>query len=88
MTHDERLNLAKRLINDEINRTLEMWSTPKDIHTYLWGWRDTETVGNNHGDQFFYADNVIRIVNGLRLNYTLTLCINEDGEPTPAIHFW
>lgn len=88
MKHDERLKLAKRLINEEINRTLEMWSTPEDLHTYAWGWRNSDTVGNNHGNQFFCAEEVVSIVNVLRLNYTLTICENEDGEPTPALHIW
>lgn len=88
MINDERLELAKRLINEEINRTLSMWSTPEELYTYAWGWRDTDTVGNNHGDQFFYAEEVVRIVNALRLNYTLTIVKNEDGEPTPALHIW
>lgn len=88
MKEDERLELAKWLINEEICRTLSMWSTPEELHTYAWGWRDTDTVGNNHGDQFFYAEEVVRIVKGLRLNYTLTICENEDGEPTPALHIW
>ena len=88
MKHDERLKLAKRLINEEINRTLEMWSTPEDIYTYAWGWRNSDTVGNNHGNQFFCAEEVVSIVNVLRLNYTLTICENEDGEPTPALHIW
>lgn len=88
MNHDERLELAKRLINEEINRTLTMWSTPEDIHTYAWGWRSSDTVGNNHGNQFFCAEEVVSIVNVLRLNYTLTICENEDGEPTPALFIW
>lgn len=88
MSHNERLELAKKLINEEINRTLEMWSTPEDLHTYAWGWRNTDTVGNNHGNQFFCAEEVVSIVNVLRLNYTLTICDNEDGEPTPALHIW
>lgn len=85
MNKEERFELAKRLINEEINRTQSMWSTPEDLYTYAWGWRDSETVGNNHGNQFFYAEEVVRIVNALRLNYTLTICKNCDGEPTPAI---
>lgn len=88
MNHDERLELAKRLINEEINRTLAMWSSPEDLHTYAWGWRNTDTVGNNHGNQFFCAEEVVSIVNVLRLNYTLTICENEDGEPTPALLIW
>lgn len=88
MNHDERLELAKRLINEEINRTLAMWSTPEDLHTYAWGWRNTNTVGNNHGNLFFRTEEVVSIVNVLRLNYTLTICENEDGEPTPALHIW
>lgn len=85
MNKDERLELAKRLINEEINRTLTMWSTPEDLYTYAWGWRDTDTVGNNHGHQFFYAEEVIGIVNGLRLHYSLTITKNEEGEPTPGL---
>ena len=85
MKHEERLELAKRLINEEINRTLTMWHSPQDIETYAWGWRDLNTVSNNHGDQFFYADEVLNIVHTLRLNYTLRICENCDFEPTPAI---
>lgn len=88
MNHDERLELAKRLINEEINRTLTMWSTPEELHTYAWGWRDTDTVGNNHGKQFFQAEEVVGIVKALRLNYLLTICNNEDGQPTAGIHIW
>lgn len=88
MNHDERLELAKRLINEEINRTLAMWSTPEDLYTYAWGWRGSDTVGNNHGHQFFNAEEVVGIVKSLRLNYTLTITENEDGEPTPALHIW
>lgn len=85
MNHDERLELAKKLINEEINRTLAMWSTPEELQTYAWGWRGSDTVGNNHGNQFFYAEEVVGIVKALRLNYSLTLTKNEDGEPTPAL---
>lgn len=85
MNHDERLELAKRLINEEINRTLAMWSTPEDLYIYAWGWRGSDTVGNNHGGQFYYAKEVFRIVKALRLNYSLTITKNEDGEPTPGL---
>lgn len=85
MNHDERLELAKRLINEEINRTLAMWTSPEDLHTYAWGWRDSETVGNNHGHQFFNAEEVVGIVKALRLNYSLTITKNEEGEPTPGL---
>lgn len=88
MKHDERLELAKRLINEEINRTLAWFSTPEDLYTYAWGWRDSDSVGNNHGNQFFQVEEVIRIVKALRLNYTLIIRNNEDGEPTPALHIW
>ena len=88
MNHKERLELAKRLINEEINRTLAMWSDPEDIHTYAWGWIDPYTVGNNHGDQFFYVEEVVEIVKVLRLNYTLTIRKNLDGEPTPALNIF
>lgn len=88
MNHEERIELAKRLINEEINHTLSMWKTSQDIETYAWGWRDLDTVSNNHGDQFFCAEEVINIVKALRLNYTLTICENCDFEPTPAIHIW
>lgn len=85
MNHDERLELAKRLINEEINRTLAMWSTPEELHTYAWGWRASDTVGNNHGSQFFNTEEVVGIVTALRLNYSLTITKNEDGEPTPGL---
>ena len=85
MNHEERLELAKRLINEEINRTLALWSSTEDLYTYAWGWRDPNTVGNNHGDQFFSVEEVVGIVKALRLNYTLVIRNNEDGEPTPAI---
>lgn len=88
MNHEERLEIAKRLINEEINRTLAMWSNTEDLHIYAWGWLDTESVGNNHGDQFFYAEEVALIVKALRLNYTLVIRNNVDGEPTPALHIW
>ena len=88
MNHEERLELAKRLINEEINRTLTMWSTPEDLRTYAWGWRDPNAVGNNHGDQFFNVEEVVEIVKALRLYYTLTIRNNEDGEPTPALLIW
>lgn len=85
MDHEERLELAKRLINEEINRTLEMWLTPEDLYTYAWGWRSDDIVSNNHGNQFFNADEVITIVKAYRLSYILSVCNNCDGEPTPAI---
>lgn len=85
MDREERLELAKKLINEEINSSLSMWKSHVDIHTYAWGWLDKETVGNNHGNQFFYADEVIGLVKALRLSYTLTVRDNCDGEPTAAI---
>lgn len=85
MNHDERVELAKRLINEEINRTFAMWTSPEDLYTYAWGWRASDTVGNNHGNQFFNADEVIGIVNALRLNYSLIITKNEEGEPTPGL---
>ena len=88
MKQEKRLELAKQLIDDEIDRALNMWSTSQDRYTYAWGWREPYTVGNNHGHQFFYAEEVISIVKALRLNYTLTICNNEDGDPTPALRIW
>lgn len=85
MNKEQRIELAKRLINVEINRTMSMWSNPEDLYTYAWGWRNNDTVSNNHGNQFFNADEVLNIVRVLRLSYTLTICENCDGEPTPAI---
>lgn len=86
MNHDKRLEKAKRLINEEINRTLTMWSSfPEELHTYAWGWRASDTVGNNHGNEFFNAEEVVAIVKALRLNYSLIITKNEEGEPTPGL---
>lgn len=85
MNKEQRIELAKRLINVEINRTMSMWANPEDLYTYAWEWRNNDTVSNNHGNQFFNADEVLNIVHALRLNYSLTICNNCDGEPTPAI---
>ena len=84
MTHEEKMDLAKRMINEKINMTLESWQG-KDILTYAWGWRNDSTLSSNHDGQFFYLEEVQAIIKAVGLNYTLTVGPNCDGNPTPYI---
>lgn len=85
----ERVEIAVTLIQDLINYTLEIWGdNPENLTTYAWGWRSEHEVGNNHGNEFYYADEVIKILVGLELNWHLSLAKNADGELTPTIHFF
>lgn len=84
MTHDEKLELAKKLINEKFNKTLELWQG-NDLLTYAWGWRNEDTLSSNHDGQFYYLDQIVLIVKALGLNYTVTVGNNLDGKPTPYI---
>ena len=84
MTKDEKMTLAKKLINEEINKTLSRWNG-HDLTTYAWGWRDEWTVSSNHDSQFFYLEEVRAITKALGLSYTLAVGPNCDGQPTPYI---
>lgn len=85
----ERVEIACQLIDDLINETLEMWAdNPERLDDYAWGWRKENELGNNHGTAFFYADEVIKILDALELNWHLSLAKNADGDLTPTIHFF
>lgn len=85
----ERLEIAVTLLQDQINYTLEIWGdNPENLNTYAWGWRGEHEVGNNHGSSFYYADEVIKILVALELNWHLSLKENADGELTPTIRFF
>lgn len=87
MTQDEKMALAKKLINEKINETLSRW-TGNDLMTYAWGWRDERTVSSNHDDQFFYMEEIHAITMALDLHYCLTVGPNCDGQPTPYISIY
>lgn len=84
MTQDEKMALAEKLINEEINKTLSMWNG-HDLKTYAWGWRNEWTVSSNHDGQFFNLEEVRAITKALGLTFTLTVGPNCDGQPTPYI---
>lgn len=89
MSKKERIDMATKLLNEQMNDTLQTWSDqPEKLKDYTWGWRKENEVGNNHGSAFFYADEVIKIMEALELNWHLTLAKNADGELTPTIHFF
>lgn len=89
MSKEERIDMATKLLNEQMNDTLQTWSdVPEKLIYYAWGWREENTVGNNHGSAFFYADDVIKILEALELNWHLSLAKNEDGELTPTIYFF
>ena len=87
MNKEERIELAKKLINEEINRTLERWEG-EDLLTYAWGWRNEDTVSSNHHTCFYNYDVVKAIANGLRLNVGLSVGPNCDGNMTPYVQIW
>ena len=84
MTHEEKMDLAKQMINEKINKTLERWQG-HDLLTYAWGWRNETTLSSNHEGQFFNLEEVQPIIKALELNYTITVGPNCDGNPTPYI---
>ena len=87
MNKEERIELAKKLINEEINRTLERWEG-EDLLTYAWGWRNEDTVSSNHHTCFYNYDVVKAIANGLRLKVGLSVGPNCDGNMTPYVQIW
>lgn len=89
MSREERIDLATKLLDEHINDVLQTWSDkPEKWNDYVWGWRDKNEVGNNHGKSFFYANDVIKILEALELNWYLSLAKNVDGELTPTICFF
>ena len=89
MSKEMRIEIVEKILFEHMNDTLDSWSDDAEkLNTYAWGWRDDQTVGNNHGQTFYYADNVIKTLEALELNWHLTLADNEDGEPTPCIHYF
>lgn len=88
------LKLAERLINQAMNETIQMWSDqPERLSDYAWGYRyvgngDGFSVGNNHGDTFFYAGEVIDIARVCGCSYYLDTHLNEEGELTPCVHVY
>lgn len=85
MTKNEKMAIARKLINAKINETLEMWAGKEELTTYAWGWRDIDTVSSNHDGQFFNMDDIAAICKVLKLNYTLTVGLNLDNKPTPFV---
>lgn len=85
MNRKAKFEMAVELINDLIERTNERWTTDKEIRTYAWGWRDSETLSSLHDTQFFYMDEISSICRTLGLNYTLSVGDNIDGVPTPFV---
>lgn len=84
MNKDEKMELAKKLINEVINKTVNRWNG-NDLITYSWGWRDESTLSSDHDGQFFYIEEVRAIIKALNLNITITVGPNLDGKPTPYI---
>ena len=56
MKKNEKIALAKRMINDLINETLNQWAGLPELPTYAWGWRRENTLSSNYDSQFFYMD--------------------------------
>lgn len=79
------MEMAVRIINDMMERTLSMWVTKQDIQTYAWGWRNECTISSDHDKQFFYMHEIDQLCHTLGLTYTLTVGNNLDGEPTPYV---
>lgn len=88
MTYDERIDTARILIDSEIDETFQMWTEDEHRAIYAWGWIDKLTVGSLYNTQFFYLEEVLKIVHALRLNYTLTVNKNKNGDLTPAIQIF
>lgn len=83
------LETAKTLVKQCIYETLEKYvGTPK-MRIYEWGFcqssEESFTVGSQHEDCFFYADDVINIARACGCNYLLCVRENVDGKPTPCI---
>lgn len=79
-----------RLINLEINYTIERWSdSPNDLKFYAWGYREvydnSVTLGSNHDKCFFYADCIIKLAKAFGYSWFLTIKDNADGEPTSCV---
>lgn len=85
MTKKAKFELAVELINDLIKKTNERWTTDREIRTYAWGWRNSDTLSSLHDSQFFYMDEISRICRTLGLHYSLTVGDNLDGVPTPFV---
>lgn len=85
MKKNEKIAVARKLINDLINETLNQWAGLPELQTYAWGWRSEDTLSSNHEGQFFYMDEIAAIVHVCGLNYTLTVGMNCDNRPTPYI---
>ena len=85
MKKNEKIALAKRMINDLINETLNQWAGLPELQTYAWGWRSEDTLSSNHDSQFFYMDEVAAIVHACGLNYMLKVGLNLDNHWTPYI---
>lgn len=88
------LKLAKRLVNQAINETIQLWhDQPERLSDYAWGYRyggngDEFAVGNNHGNTFFNAGEVIDIARVCGCSYFLDTHLNEEGELTPCVHVY
>lgn len=85
MKKEQKIELAKRIINDMMEQTVSTWKAPQDIQTYAWGWRSEYTISSDHDDQFFYMHEIDQLCHTLGLSYTLTVGNNLDGEPTPYV---
>lgn len=89
MSKEERIDLATKLLNEQMNYTLQSWSyNPERLKVYAWGWRADNEVGSNHMADFYQADVVIKILDALELTWHLSMAFNEDGDLTPTIHFY
>ena len=82
-----RLKMAHELINDVIEETIRRYADNPNCSEFILGWRDTNTVGSDHGHNLFAAE-IIKIVEMLELEYYLTLKKNADNEDTPSVRYY
>lgn len=86
------LKTCEKLLSISMNEVISRYFGTEDLKTYAWGFRDYAddyfTVGNNHGNNFHFLNDVVKICEGCGVRYFLTIGKDADGEPTPVVHIF
>lgn len=89
----KKFEIAERLINERINRELELWANePGRLRTYAVRYLESTdrsmTIQPTHETVFYSIDDYIEIAKVCQLSMYVDVQPNLDNEPTPSLHMY
>ena len=93
MEKKQLLNIARTLVSDEINRTIERWSDEQEnLNTYVIRYKHSNEMGFSiqptYSDTFFSIDRYIEIAKALQLSFYVTVEPNKNNINTPTLYIY